>query len=107
MSKLFERKWRIASGLAFALALMLDLIGKSAAADRMSEVARQTAGLPVEPHGWLASHASMSVTGSVEAILVLLAVVCWGVSASRREPGSSLALVGLAALCALSSLIMV
>ena len=98
MSKVFARKWRIASGLGFALALTFDLIGKHIAAVQMTEIARWTAGSPIEPRGWLATHFSIGITGSLELVLAALAAVCWGVSASRSEPGSSLPLAVLAAL---------
>lgn len=107
MSKVFERKWRIASGLGFALALALDLIGKHIAAVQMTEIARRTAGLPIEPRGWLATQFPIGITGSLELVLAVLATVCWGVSANRGEPGSSLPLAGLAALCLVSFFIIV
>jgi len=107
MSKVFERKWRIASGLGFALALTFDLIGKHIAAVQMTEIARRTAGLPIDARGWLATQFSIGITGSLELVLAAVAAVCWIVSANRREPGSSLPLAVLAAVGLVSFFIMV
>jgi hypothetical protein len=107
MSKVFDRKWRIAGCLGFALALSFDLIGKHIAAERMTEIAGRTAGLPIEPRGWLDTQFSIGIAGSFELVLAALAAVCWAVSARRSEPGSSLTLAVLATLCLVSFFITV
>src|SRR5665213_4290947 len=99
MSNVFERKWRIASGLGFAFALSFDLIGKHVAAERMTEIARRTAGLPIEPRGWFDNLFSIRIADSFGLVLAAVAAVCWAVSARRSEPGSSLPLAVLAAVC--------
>jgi hypothetical protein len=107
MSKFVERKWRIASGLGFALVLTVDLIGKHIAAVRMAEIAKRTAGLPIEPRALLATQFSLGITAALELFLAVVAAVCWGVAVYRSEPGSSLPLAILAVLCLFSFFIMV
>jgi len=106
MSKFVDRKWRIASCVGFVFVVTSDLIGKYVAQASMTEIANRTAGLAIEPRGWLATR-FYSGTGSLELVFAVAAAVCWGVSAYRSEPGSSLLLVLLAVLCLLLPLIIV
>jgi len=107
MSKFVERRWRIASGVGFAVVLIFDLIGKHVAAERVQEIAKRTAGLPIEPGGWLAANVSFDFIFALELLIAAVAAVCWAISAWRSEPGSSFPVVLLVALCFLSFFIMV
>lgn len=55
----------------------------------------------------LATQFSLGITGDLELFLAVAAAVCWGVSAYRSEPESSLPLAVLAAVCLISFFIMV
>lgn len=100
MSKIIERKWKLASGIGFAVALACDLIDKLIAGERMSSMARRAAGLPTVEPGWLTTCFSGEVIVPIGLLFAVLAAFCWDVSAYRSEPGSSFAIAVLAILYA-------
>src|SRR5260370_28719971 len=93
MSKLIERKWRIASGVGFAAAIAFDLIAKHIGAERMQSIARRAAGMPMEPGGLSAGHFSFGIVQTFGLVVAAIGAIFWGVSACRSEPGSSLPVV--------------
>ena len=106
MSKLLERKWRIAACLALTFALASDFTAKKFAGMAMTSIARHAAGLPADAN--VQSQVRFSgIADNVGLCVALFALVCWGISGYRREPGSSLAVVILAVLYGHSFLIMV
>jgi len=107
MSKLVERKWKIASCVGFVVALAFDLIAKGTAADDMQAIAKKTAGQPIELHGWSVAQAVPRNSLEIGMCVAVLAVACWGTAAYRHEPGSYLPVVILAVLYFLSFMILV
>ena len=98
---ILNRKWRIAAGLAFMMALASDLAAKHFACAAMTTLAGRAAGF--HPNTDPQSQVSRSeITLFFGLTVALIAAVCWGISASRREPGSSVPVVILALLYGLS-----
>jgi hypothetical protein len=106
MHRALESKWRVAAGLALAMALVSDMTAKHFAGEAMISVAKSTAGVPSDVNPRLQVHLS-NVAVCVGIGLAIFALVCWGISAFRLEPGSSLMIVILVVLYGFSFLIVV
>lgn len=100
------RKWLIASAVAFVAALGCEIRAKQFGSAAMVSIAKRTAGIAVQDQapGWARQADVMSCIGMCVAGVAL---ICWVISAIRREPGSFLLVIIPAILYGLVFLILV
>lgn len=89
MSKLAASKWLVAAGIAFVVALVIEIRAKQDAANATMSIAKRTAGIPVTVDAAALARTSDDAT-LFGIFFASIATSCWLVSAIRREPASPL-----------------